>query len=409
MERTLGILGVVAFLGLTYLLSTNRKAVNFRTVVAGLGLQVLLALLVLKTSAGRWLFTQLGAGVTHLLSFSDAGAAFIFGPKIIEEKALGFVFAFQVLPTVIFISAFFSLLYYFGVLQAVVKAMAWAMMRLMRVSGAESLGSAANVFMGQTEAPIIVKPYIDSMTRSELLCLMVAGMATISGGVMAAYIGMGIEARALLTASVMAAPGAIVIAKILSPETEEPLTMGVVRVQVEKTDVNFVDALARGASDGLKLALNIAAMLIAFLGMVALVDALLGLLRDGWTLEAFFGWIFSPISFLMGITGEDAPKVASLLGTKLVLTEFIAYAKLVELQDAIALSERSKVIATFALCGFANVGSIGIQLGGIGALAPSRRSDLAKLAFRALYGGFVASLLNAALAGLLYTSSTSAS
>lgn len=400
-ERLFGLLGIAVFLALAFLVSRNRRAIDKRTVFVGLGLQVLLALVVLKTTPGQWVFSKIGDGVTALLSFTSAGSRLLFGPKIIDEKVLGIVFAFHVLPTVVFISAFFTLLYYFGVLQAIVKGMAWVMMRLMNASGAESLNSAANVFMGQTEAPLIVKPYIVSMTTSELLCTMIAGMATIAGGIMAAYIGMGIEAEALLTASAMSAPGAIVISKILMPETGDPLTRGIVRVEVPKTDVNFVDALARGASDGMRLAANIAAMLIAFLAMVALVDAVLSAISSDLTLTKIFGWVFSPVAYLLGIPAADTQPVASLLGTKLVLNEFVAYANLVDLQTAETISHRSQTIATFALCGFANVGSIGIQIGGIGSLAPERRSDLARLAFLALFGGFSASLLNAAIASVL--------
>ncbi len=400
-ESLLGFLGIFVFLGLAYLLSTNRRAIEWRSVGIGLLLQVVLALFVLKTEFGEEIFSKISEGITQLLSFTAKGSAMVFGDKIINEKALGFIFAFHVLPTVIFISAFFTLLYYFGVLQVIVKGMAWVMMKLMKASGAESLNAAANVFMGQTEAPLIVKPYIEKMTLSELLCLMIAGMATISGGIMAAYIYMGIDAKAILTASVMAAPGAIVISKILMPETGDPLTRGVVRVQVEKMDVNFVDALARGASEGMKLAINIAAMLVAFLALVALIDALLAWIYPGFSLGTLFSWIFFPIAHLIGINGTDAPHVANLLGTKLVLNEFVAYANLIDLQKAQAITLRSQLLATFALCGFANIGSIGIQLGGIGSLAPNRRSDLAKIAFLALFGGFAASLLNASIASLL--------
>jgi len=400
--RLLCALGLLVFIGLPILASANRRAIEWRTVASGLALQFALGLFVLNTTIGQAIFARMGDAVNAMLDFTREGSRMVFGEAIVDEGALGFVFAFEVLPTVIFISSFFTLLYHLGVLQLLVKAMAWIMMKLMRVSGAESLTSAANVFMGHTEAPLIVRPYIESMTRSEILTMMIAGMSTISGGVMAAYIGLGIDARALLTASVMAAPGALVITKILWPETGEPLTRGVVRVRVERTAVNFVDALAQGASEGMKLSLNIAAMLIAFLAMMALVDGLLGLIDPELTLTVIFSWIFAPISYLIGITGEEAPQVASLLGTKLVLNEFVAFANLVELQDSsAALSPRSAAITTFALCGFANVGAVGIQLGGIGALAPTRRGDLAQLAFRALFGGFLASLVNASIAGML--------
>ena len=402
MDSLVGLLGMAVFLTLAYLASTNRKAIEWRTVVAGLGLQVALGLFVLKTDAGAWVFTQLGDMVTALLAFTEAGTRMVFGPKIVDEKVLGIVFAFQVLPTVVFISSLFTLLYHLGALQALVRVMAWAMMRLMRVSGAESLSSAANVFMGHTEAPLIVKPYLVSMTRSELLCLMSAGMATISGGVMAAYVGMGIDARALITASVMAAPGVIVISKLLLPETEEPLTRGIVRVKVEKTTVNSLDALAKGASEGMHLAINILAMLIAFLAMVALLDGILALANPDLTMAKIFSHVFSPVAWLIGIPAAEIPDVATLLGTKLVLNEFVAYSDLTTLQAGdSALGSRTEMITTFALCGFANVGAVAIQIGGIGALAPERRSDLARLAVRALAGGYLASLMSAALASVL--------
>lgn len=402
MDSLVGLLGMAVFLTLAYLASTNRKAIEWRTVVAGLGLQVALGLFVLKTDAGAWVFTQLGDMVTALLAFTEAGTRMVFGPKIVDEKVLGIVFAFQVLPTVVFISSLFTLLYHLGALQALVRVMAWAMMRLMRVSGAESLSSAANVFMGHTEAPLIVKPYLVSMTRSELLCLMSAGMATISGGVMAAYVGMGIDARALITASVMAAPGVIVISKLLLPETEEPLTRGIVRVKVEKTTVNSLDALAKGASEGMHLAINILAMLIAFLAMVALLDGILALANPDLTMARIFSHVFSPVAWLIGIPAAEIPDVATLLGTKLVLNEFVAYSDLTTLQAGdSALGSRTEMITTFALCGFANVGAVAIQIGGIGALAPERRSDLARLAVRALAGGYLASLMSAALASVL--------
>ena len=386
MDSLVGLLGMAVFLTLAYLASTNRKAIEWRTVVAGLGLQVALGLFVLKTDAGAWVFTQLGDMVTALLAFTEAGTRMVFGPKIVDEKVLGIVFAFQVLPTVVFISSLFTLLYHLGALQALVRVMAWAMMRLMRVSGAESLSSAANVFMGHTEAPLIVKPYLVSMTRSELLCLMSAGMATISGGVMAAYVGMGIDARALITASVMAAPGVIVISKLLLPETEEPLTRGIVRVKVEKTTVNSLDALAKGASEGMHLAINILAMLIAFLAMVALLDGILALANPDLTMAKIFSHVFSPVAWLIGIPAAEIPDVATLLGTKLVLNEFVAYSDLTTLQAGdSALGSRTEMITTFALCGFANVGAVAIQIGGIGALA----------------GGYLASLMSAALASVL--------
>jgi CNT family concentrative nucleoside transporter len=398
-ERLFGVLGILIFLGACFALSKDRRAIDKRAVLSGLGLQLLLALFVLRTPFGEQIFAWLGDKVTTLLNYTLEGAGFVFGYQNVgPDSQIGFVFAFEALSTIIFVSALFTMLYHFGVLQAVVKVLATVMMKIMRVSGAESLSSAANVFMGQTEAPLIIKPYLAKLTKSELMTLMVSGMATIAGGVLAVYIGMGVDAKALITASVMAAPGAMVIAKILQPETEDPLTRGVVRIEIEKTTVNFVDAMARGAGEGMKLAINVAAMLIAFLAMVALVDGLLGSVSDGLTLGSILGQVFRPVAYLIGIPGEHTAAVGSLLGTKLVLNEFVAYANLTGMEE---LPARAKVLATFALCGFANLGSIGIQLGGIGALVPERRGELAGLAFRALFGGFLASLLNASIAAVI--------
>lgn len=400
-ERLFGALGVVVFLAACWALSSDRKAIDRRAVLSGLGLQVLLAFFVLRTPWGESVFAWIGDKVTALLNYTLAGAGFVFGYQNVgPDSRIGFVFAFEALSTIIFVSALFTMLYHFGVLQFVVRVLATIMMKIMRVSGAESLSSAANVFMGQTEAPLIIKPYLSKLTRSELLTLMVSGMATIAGGVLAVYIGMGVDAKALITASVMAAPGAMVIAKILQPETGDPLTRGVVRIDVEKTTVNFVDAMARGAGEGMKLAINVAAMLIAFLAMVALVDGILGSVVPGLTLGSMLGTVFSPVAYLIGIPGEHAGKVGELLGTKLVLNEFVAFKDMAAMTVE-QLPARTKVLTTFALCGFANLGSIGIQLGGIGALVPERRSELAQLAFKALFGGFVASLLNASIAAIL--------
>ncbi|RKY21098.1 MAG: NupC/NupG family nucleoside CNT transporter [Planctomycetota bacterium] len=398
-ERLFGLAGVVIFLGACVVLSKDRKSIDRRAVLSGLGLQLLLALFVLRTPFGEGAFKWLGDKVTTLLNYTLEGAGFVFGYQNVGPNSqIGFVFAFEALSTIIFVSSLFTMLYHFGVLQFVVRVLAVFMMKVMRVSGAESLSSAANVFMGQTEAPLIIKPYLAKLTKSELMTLMVSGMATIAGGVLAVYIGMGVDATALITASVMAAPGAMVIAKILQPETEDPLTRGVVRIEVEKTTVNFVDAMARGAGEGMKLAINVAAMLIAFLAMVALVDGMLGFMSEGLTLSSILAKVFAPVAYLIGIPGEHTEAVGSLLGTKLVLNEFVAFANLGTMEE---LPQRTKVLATFALCGFANLGSIGIQLGGIGALVPERRADLAKLAFRALFGGFLASLLNASIAAVV--------
>lgn len=315
-ERLFGALGVVVFLGACWAMSADRKAIDRRAVLSGLGLQVLLAVFVLRTPFGEGVFAWLGVKVTALLSYTLQGAGFVFGKQNVgPESGIGFVFAFEALSTIIFVSALFTMLYHFGVLQLVVKLLATVMMKVMRVSGAESLSSAANVFMGQTEAPLIIKPYLAKLTTSELMTLMVSGMATIAGGVLAVYIGMGVDATALITASVMAAPGAMVIAKILQPETGDPLTRGVVRIDVEKTTVNFVDALARGAGEGMKLAINVAAMLIAFLAMVALVDGILGSFSDGLTLGSILGVAFSPVAFLIGIPAEHTADVPSRLPT----------------------------------------------------------------------------------------------
>jgi CNT family concentrative nucleoside transporter len=410
--RVQAALGVLAFFAVICASSTNLAAVNWRTVGAGFALQVALALFILRLEIGGYrpgyeLFATVATMVARFLDFSSAGARFVFG-VLADQQAMsevfgpanGFVFAFVALPTVIFISAVFTALYYLGVLQWVVKLLARVMMRLLGTSGAETLSAAANVFMGQTEAPIIVKPYIPTMTRSELLAMMVGGMATISGGVMAVYIALGADPIAILTTSVMAAPCGLYLAKILLPETEQPVTRGQVRVEVERTHANIVDAVATGASEGMHLAVNIAAMLIAFLALIAFADGVLSLVRPDLTLARVFGWVFAPVAMLMGVRPADVPAVADLLGTKLVANEFVAYVKLTSEYRA-QLDPRSYTLATFALTGFANFGSIGIMLGGLGGMAPSRRGDLARLGGRALLGGFVATLLNASLAALL--------
>jgi len=405
-------LGVIAFLSVIAACSTNLRAVNWRTVAAGFALQVALALFILRLEIGGVrpgyaLFSAVARMVASFLEFSSAGATFVFGPLANQQAmgqvfgdANGFVFAFVALPTVIFISAVFTALYHLGVLQWVVKLMAKVMMRLLGTSGAETLAAAANVFMGQTEAPIIVKPYVPAMTRSELLAMMVGGMATISGGVMAVYIALGADPIAILTTSVMAAPCGLYLSKILLPEQEEPTTRGEVRVQVETHNANIVDAVATGASEGTQLAINIAAMLIAFLAFIAFFDGMLSLVHADLTLARIFGWVFSPVAVLMGVRPADVPAMADLLGTKLVANEFVAYVKLTTEYRA-QLDPRSYSLATFALTGFANFGSIGILLGGLGGMAPSRRSDLARLGGRALLGGFVATLINASLAAML--------
>ncbi|HEY5617190.1 MAG TPA: nucleoside transporter C-terminal domain-containing protein [Vicinamibacterales bacterium] len=403
--------GALCFVALVAACSPNLGRVSWRTVLWGMGLQLGLALAILKleiggSRPGYEFFRAVGAGVSRFLQFTDAGSRFVFGALANPEplgKALGpengFVFAFVALPTIIFVSSFFTVLYYFGILQFVVRMMARAMMRLMRTSGAETLSAAANVFMGQTEAPIIVKPFVPRMTQSELLAMMVGGMATISGGVMAVYIALGADPVAILTTSVMAAPCGLYLSKILLPEQEVPETTGTATVHVERRHVNVIDAAAGGASDGLILAVNVAAMLIVFLAFIAMFDFMLGAIRPGLTLASVFAFVFSPIAFLMGVPPADVGPLADLLGTKLVANEFVAFVKLTGEYKGV-ISERSYVLATFALTGFANISSVGIQLGGIGGMAPNRRGDLARLGTRALLAGFVATLINACVASM---------
>lgn len=407
MERLISALGLVVFVGLSYAFSIDRRAINWRLVLWGIALQLIFALLILKTTAGFAIFKFLGDVVSQFLNFSDAGAKFVFGDNFEEH----FV-AFKVLPTIIFFSSFITVLYHYGILQQVVKAVAWLMIKTMGTSGSESLSCAANIFVGQTEAPLLIKPYIATMTRSELHAVMAGGFATIAGGVMAAYISFGISAQHLIAASVMSAPAALVISKLLYPETDKSLTAGVVRVKVERTTANVIDAAAVGASEGMKLALNVAAMLIAFLGLLALFNALLG-----WTgarfglpqlsLEWIFSYLLAPVAWLMGVPWNDCGQVGVLLGKKTILNEFIAYLDLKTLIDngrkytLPTISERSQIIATYALCGFSNIGSIGIQIGGIGGIAPERQADLAQLGVRAMIAGSLACFMTAAIAGML--------
>jgi CNT family concentrative nucleoside transporter len=411
MPRVQPLVGLVIIMAIAYALSTNRRAIDRRTVAWGLSLQVVFALLVLKTAGGQRLFQTLGGVINRLLDFAFVGSSFVFGPlgdkeawpRIMTEvlgddgARYGVIFAFQVLPTIIFIAALFAILYYFGIMQVVVRLFAVVMRRVMRASGAESLNVAASIFMGQTEAPLTIRPYLPRMTESELMTVMTSGMAHISGGIMAAYILFGIEAKHLLTAVIMTAPGTLMMAKIFVPETEVPETMGTVRLEVERTDVNVIDAAGRGTSEGLSLALNVGAMLISFLALIALVNALLGL--AGLSLQQMFGWVFAPIAWAMGVPWADAPTIGNLLGTRMALNEFVAYSQLGPMKDS--LDPRSFTIATFALCGFANFSSIGIQIGGIGALAPSRRHDLARLGLRAMLAGTLANFVTATIAGFL--------
>ncbi len=405
------LVGAVVILGIAYACSTDRRAIDARTVAWGLSLQIVFAVIVLRTSVGQRVFTTLGKAINKLLGFSGVGASFVFGPlgdrsvwsRVMtaalgpEGANYGVIFAFQVLPTIIFIAALFAILYYFGVMQVVVRVFAVLMNKVMRASGAESLNVAASIFMGQTEAPLTIRPYLPEMTQSELMTVMTAGMAHISGGIMAAYIAFGIRAEHLLTAVIMTAPGTIMMAKMFVPETGMPKTMGKVRLEVEQTDVNVIDAAGRGTGEGLHLALNVGAMLISFLALVALVNFLLGFAH--LSLAQIFGWVFAPVAWSMGVPWHDAPKIGNLLGTRMALNEFVAYSQLGQMKDSI--DPKSFTIATFALCGFANFSSIGIQIGGIGALAPTRRHDLARLGLRAMFAGTLANFMTATIAGFL--------
>jgi CNT family concentrative nucleoside transporter len=403
-QRLTGIFGIALILGIGIALSRNRRAISWQVVGWGVGLQFTFAVFVLLVSFGQRLFQALGDAVKAILSFSYVGSEFVFGQLGAQHSSLGIVFAFQVLPAIIFVSALFAILYYLGVMQLVVKAFAILMHKVMRASGAESLNVAASIFMGQTEAPLTIRPFLPGMTRSELMTVMTAGMAHVSGSIMAAYIAMGIEARHLLTAVIMTAPGTIMMAKIIEPETETPQTLGGVRVEIPRTDVNVVDAAARGTTDGLHLMLNVIAMLVSFIALVALVNGAFGWTHShlAWfpqNIQTVLGWIFRPIAFAMGVPWHDSGTIGSLLGERMVLNEFIAFKDLADLKAH--LDPLSFTIATFALCGFANISSVGIQIGGIGALVPDRKHDLARLGFRAMIAGTLANFLSATLAGML--------
>jgi concentrative nucleoside transporter, CNT family len=422
-SRIQPVAGLALILALAYCLSSSRRSIDYRNVAWGLGLQFVFALIVLKTELGQKVFKAVGDVITKVLGFSVEGSKFVFGPlgeptvwRQIVTTVLGpdgaawaNIFAFMVLPTIIFIAALFAMLYYFGIMQIVVRLFAVLMHRVMRASGAESLNVAASIFMGQTEAPLTIRPFLPRMTESELMTVMTAGMAHISGGVMAAYILFGVEAQHLLTAVIMTAPGTLMMAKLFVPETGEPETMGTVKLVVEKTDVNVIDAIGRGTGEGLHLALNVGAMLISFLALVALLNAGLGLIGEGvqrvagvgagLSLQLILGWVFAPIAWALGVPWQDATTIGNLLGTRMVLNEFVAYSQLGPLKGT--LDPKSFTIATFALCGFANFSSIGIQIGGIGALAPERRHDLARLGLRAMLAGTFANFLTATIAGML--------
>jgi len=394
--RIISFIGIAVFIFFAWTLSENRKKVNFMTVIYGLGLQFVFAIFILNTPPGAIIFNFLNKGFSKMIDFTNKGSDFVFGGLLKEWS-----FALSILPTIIFFSSFFAVLYYFGILQFFVRIFAWMLSKILKTSGAESLSAAANIFIGQTEAPLMVKPYIEKMTRSELMCLMTGGMATVAGGVLAAYVNMGISAGHLIAASVMSAPAAIIIAKIMVPETAEPVTLNPKGIKIEVTDKNVLDAAARGAGEGVYLAINVAAMLIAFIAFVAFFNYLTSF--TGTSLEAVLGFIFRPFAFLMGVPWDETARVGTLLGEKTVLNEFIAYDTLVKMNSdsATMLSERSTVIATYALCGFANFGSVAIILGGVGAMAPSRRGEIASLGIKALIGGTIACFITANIAGML--------
>ena len=404
MSRYVGLLGIAVIIAVGVLLSRDRRAIRWQVIAWGLGLQLAFALFVLRVPAGQELFRALGGAVTALLHFSYAGSEFVFGEIGKANSSIGVVFAFQVLPAIIFVSALFAILYHIGVMGVIVRAFALVMSRLMGASGAESLNVAASIFMGQTEAPLTIRPFLPRLTRSELMTVMTSGMAHISGAIMAAYIAFGIEARHLLTAVIMTAPGTIMMAKLLEPETETPETYGRVKLDIPRTDVNVVAAAARGTGEGLHLMLNVIAMLIAFIALVALINGLFGWVHASlsWfpgNLQTVLGWIGQPVAWLLGVPWKDSAVIGSLIGTRAVLNEFIAFAELGPLKES--LDPRSFTIASFALAGFANISSVGIQIGGIGALVPERKPDLARLGFRAMLAGTLANFISAAIAGLL--------
>ena len=418
-----GLFGLAVLIGIAWLFSNNRRAVDWKLVGTGVSLQIGFAALVLLVPGGRDVFDWLGQLFVKVLSFVNEGSTFVFG-SLMDVKNYGFIFAFQVLPTIIFFSALMGVLYHLGVMQLVVRAMAWAITKVMKVSGAETTSVCASVFIGQTEAPLTVRPYIPKMTQSELLTMMIGGMAHIAGGVLAAYVGMlggsdplqqAFYAKHLLAASIMAAPATLVVAKLLVPETGTPLTRGTVKMDVEKTTSNVIDAAAAGAGDGLRLALNIGAMLLAFIALIALINApltwlgdvsgLASLLGKPTNLSTIFGYLLAPVAWVIGTPWADATTVGSLIGQKVVINEFVAYSELSQILNGqlpgVSLSKEGALVATYALCGFANFSSIAIQLGGIGGLAPDRRHDLARFGLRAVLGGSIATFMTATIAGVL--------
>src|SRR6516225_808898 len=422
MARFTGVLGIIVLLALAYMFSTNRRAIRMKTIAWGLGLQFFFAVIVIYSSWGQEVMSRIGDKVNYLLSYAFAGSSFVFGnlglpadpnvklPFLPEAwSKVGFVFAFQVLPTIIFISALFAVLYYLGVMQLIIRFMAWVMSYLMGVSGAESMNVAASIFMGQTEAPLTIRPLLPECTNSELMTIMTAGMAHVSGGIMAAYIQQGIAAKHLLSAVIMTAPGTILMAKMLVPETEHPKTAGTVEIAKDEMhkDSNLLAAIARGTGDGGRLAFNVGIMLISFVALIALLNGMMGGIHNYWhwfpqSMERVLGFVFYPVAWLIGVPVKDCAAVGNLLGTRMVINELVAFSALGA--QSHSLDPRSFTIATFALCGFANFSSIGIQIGGIGALAPNKRDELAKLGFRAMIAGTMANLMSASIVGLLMQS-----
>jgi concentrative nucleoside transporter, CNT family len=413
MQNLTGLLGIILILGVAYAASNNRKAINFRTVGVGLLLQFGLALFILKTEVGKQLFATLGRWVTRIIDFSNDGAMFVFGPLAQNDlvaKAFGgggFIFFFKIIPTIIFVAVLVNILYYFGIIQFVIKWLAKGMKMLMGVSGAEALSNISSTFVGQVEAQIMIKPYLKGMTVSELMASMAGSYACIAGGVMATYIQFGVKAEYLIAASIMAAPGALAIAKIIFPETQESETKGEVTLKVEKQYTNFIDAVSAGCSDGLKVGLNVLAMLIGFLALIALINFLLSKMGSlvGFptlSLDLILGYLFAGFAWCMGVPSAEIVQAGSLMGTKLAANEFVAYLNLKPMIESGALSAKTISIVSFALCGFANFGSLGIQIGGISALEPSRRKDLTQIALRALLAGTLASYMSATFAGLLF-------
>lgn len=398
MERIIPLLGLFALVCLAWLGSENRRRMNWRLIISGLLLQLFMALVLLRTTLGRAAFTAARSFIERLQFFVDQGSTFVFGPEWQHHQV-----AFKVLPVIIFVSSLTAVLFHLGILQWLVRLMARLMVWVMDVSGAESLAASANVYVGMTEAPLVVRPYLETMTRSELMAMMTAGMATIAGTVMAAYVTMGVDAGHIMTASLISAPAALVFAKIMVPETEISLTKGKVTVQVERLDANILDAACRGASDGMKLAINVAAMLIAFIALVAMANWILGILGSPGgrplTMERILSWVFTPLAWMMGVPWQDAGQVGTLLGTRLVLNEFIAYQQLTSMRES--LSPRAFLIATYAICGFANLGSIGVMIGGIGSLIPQRRRELAQLGLRSMIAGTLACYSTACIAAIL--------